>query len=56
MIFSGWKLGDAVRKTANRRHGDVRRGVTVRLHISGGSLFLGHAVILQENSARTTLW
>jgi hypothetical protein len=45
-------VGDAARETANRRHGDVRRGVTVRLHVSEGSQFFGHAVILQKNPVR----
>jgi hypothetical protein len=42
-------LGDAARETANRGQGNVGRGVTVRLHVSGGRLFFGHAVILQQN-------
>jgi hypothetical protein len=42
-------LGDAARKTANCRQGDVRRGVSVRLHISGHRLFFGHVAILQQN-------
>src|SRR5260370_9671756 len=44
-------LGNLARETANRRHGDIRRGIAVRLHVSGGTLFFGHAVILQLNPA-----
>ena len=42
-------FGDAARETANRRQRDVRRGVTVWLHVLGERLFLGHVVILQQN-------